>query len=44
VTEVARSAAQEAVDVLHYLFDRNQQSPAMGQFPDPVAGMLDRLA
>ena len=43
VAEVGGPAAEEAVDTLHDPLDR-QQPPASGQFPDPVAGMLHRLA
>jgi hypothetical protein len=39
VTEVARPAAQEAVDALHDLFDWDQQPPAVGQLTDPLAGV-----
>ena len=44
VAEIARPAAQEPVDLLHDLLDRQQQPGPNRQFPDPVAGMLHRLS
>src|SRR3954447_1524384 len=43
VAKVARPAAQEAVDVLHDVFDGYQQPASVGDLPDPVAGALGGL-
>jgi len=44
VAEVARPAAQEAVDLLHDGLDRDQQPAAVREFTEPVAGVLDCLS
>jgi hypothetical protein len=42
VTEVARPAAQVAVEILHDLLDRQQQPLMRRQFTDAITGMLHR--
>jgi len=44
IAEVARPAAQEAVDVLHDLIDIHQQPAPIRELTDPVAGALHGLA
>ena len=43
VSEVARPAAQEAVDVLHDVFNRYEQPAPVRDLTDAVAGALDGL-
>jgi hypothetical protein len=43
VTEVARPAAQEAVDIMHDLIDIHQQPAPVRELMDPVAGALHGL-
>jgi hypothetical protein len=43
IAEVARPAAQEAVDVLHDIVNSYQQPAPVGDLPDPVAGLLGGL-